>query len=91
MSGRILCDVYRTPKREGMYLFVRREEGLQRVPEALLARFGTPELALSFVLDKDRALANADPEAVRERLLGEGYYLQMPPPIGDSAVPDGCS
>ncbi|MEM6483739.1 MAG: YcgL domain-containing protein [Pseudomonadota bacterium] len=91
MSGRIFCDVYRTSKCEGMYLFVRKEEGLKRVPEALLTRFGTPELALSFVLDEDRVLANADPEAVRDRLVEAGYYLQMPPTIGHPVVSYGSS
>ncbi|MEO0435298.1 MAG: YcgL domain-containing protein [Pseudomonadota bacterium] len=74
----VLCEVFRSPRKEGMYLYVAKTDGLSRVPEALLKSFGAPQPALSFVLDQARTLANADPQDVRERLQADGYYLQMP-------------
>jgi len=78
----VLCEVFRSPRREGMYLYVERSEGLAHVPEALLKVFGTPESALVFRLTPDRPLARASAPAVLEELRERGFYLQMPPVPG---------
>ncbi|MEM6301678.1 MAG: YcgL domain-containing protein [Pseudomonadota bacterium] len=78
LDSGVICEVFRSPRKEGMYLYVAKTDGLTRVPEALLKSFGTPVPALSFVLDQDRTLAHADPKDVYERLTSDGYYLQMP-------------
>lgn len=75
----IPCDVYRSEKKENLYLYVPAEEGFDRVPEALLEQFGPRELALSFVLSADRSLAKEDPQLVLENLQNQGYHLQLPP------------
>lgn len=62
-----------------MYLYVSREDGLNRVPEALLEQFGKPELALTLMLSADKSLARADAEKVLNALEEQGFYLQMPP------------
>jgi hypothetical protein len=75
----ILCDVYKGTKREGLYIYVDRSVGLKEVPDALLSRFGTPQLALSFKLTIDRPLAKEDPEKVIEAIRENGFFLQLPP------------
>ncbi|MCB1691367.1 MAG: YcgL domain-containing protein [Pseudomonadales bacterium] len=75
----ILCDVYRSPRHDLMYLYVRQEDGLSRVPGELLQRFGEPVRALSFELSADRRLAREDPEKVLLNLEAHGYHLQLPP------------
>ncbi|MDZ7686135.1 MAG: YcgL domain-containing protein [Gammaproteobacteria bacterium] len=35
------CDVYKSLRHEYMYVYVKREEGLEHVPEALLEHFRT--------------------------------------------------
>jgi len=81
-AGRgLLCDVYRSPRREGMYLYVPRAQGLRDVPDALRARFGEPVLALSLMLGPDRRLARADAEEVLQALAHQGWYLQLPPAV----------
>jgi uncharacterized protein YcgL (UPF0745 family) len=62
-----------------MYLYVKREEGLSRVPESLLTVFGSPESALVIVLEPDRKLAMADAATVLGELESNGFYVQMPP------------
>lgn len=79
MIVRILCEVFRSPKKEGMYLYVKRDDGISRVPENLLAVFGTPESALVLMLEPDRKLAMADAQTVLTALESEGFYVQMPP------------
>jgi hypothetical protein len=41
--------------------------------------FGEPEAVLRLDFTEVGKLANADPEAVKEGLREEGYYLQLPP------------
>ena len=73
-----ICTIYRSPKQEGMYLYVDKSEDLARVPEALLQRFGKPEQAMTLVLHPERPLARADINKVLAALEEPGYFLQMP-------------
>ena len=77
---KVMCDVFKSPCHADMYLYVRQEEGLDRVPEELLERFGAPAIALSFELSPDRPLARENPAKVLENLEAHGYHLQLPPP-----------
>ena len=76
---KVISEIYRSPKEEGMYLYVKKADGLTRVPEALLQRFGKPQQAMVLVLTADKKLARASAEKVIESLENQGYYLQMPP------------
>lgn len=76
---KILCDVYKSPKKPETYLYVSREDQLTRVPEALLETFGKPERALIIVLTEDKKLARVEAKKVMEALKEQGFYLQMPP------------
>ncbi|WP_019342024.1 YcgL domain-containing protein [Stutzerimonas stutzeri] len=78
-----ICSIYRSPRKSGMYLYVERSEALARVPEALLAAFGPPQLAFDIVLTPERTLAQEDIATVLENLEKQGYHLQMPPPEED--------
>ncbi len=79
MSRPVLVQVYRSSRRDGMYLYVDADEDLARVPEPLLKRFGRPVPALSLPLTADRQLARADAAAVLRNIEDCGFYLQMPP------------
>jgi len=74
-----ICSVYRSPREEGMYLYVDKKNDLEPVPEALLKRFGKPELAMTLVLTPDKKLARADAGRVLEMIKEQGFYLQIPP------------
>lgn len=76
---KIIAEIFRSPREEGMYLYVNKEEGLQQVPEALLQKFGKPQPAMVLVLTPDKRLARADATKVIEALAVQGYYLQLPP------------
>jgi uncharacterized protein YcgL (UPF0745 family) len=71
--------VYKTKKTENLFLYVKAEEGTERVPEELIEKFGEMEQALSFVLTEDRKLAMEDTLTVIKNLNQKGYHLQMPP------------
>ncbi|MBB3046512.1 hypothetical protein FHR99_000748 [Litorivivens lipolytica] len=82
---KVIVSIYRSPKKEGMYLYVEKSEGLERVPEPLLKQFGAPELAMTLVLTPERKLARAEAPKVLESIADQGFYLQMPP------VPDASA
>ena len=75
-----ICSIYKSPRKNEMYLYVLKSDALERVPENLLAAFGPPTLAFSMVLTPERTLAREDIHTVLENLEKQGYHLQMPPP-----------
>ena len=83
----VVCEVFRSPRSEGMYLYVDKRDGLARVPEDLLAAFGPPQSALVFRLDAQRRLARVPAQKVLDALADPGFYLQLPPapPGADSS------
>ena len=78
-----LCDVYRSPREEEMYLYVDKREGTSRVPEKLLELFGKPKHLMTMVLTPDKKLARAGADKVLSEIHDRGYYLQMPPARDD--------
>ena len=76
---KVICQIFRSPKEESMYLYVKKEEGLTKVPEELLKLFGNPQPAMVHLLTPEKKLARVSVEKVAESLETQGYYLQMPP------------
>lgn len=76
---KLLCQVFKSSRKEEMYLYVDKAKGLADVPEVLLAQFGEPQEVMTLVLDENRRLARADVRQVLADIAGQGFYLQMPP------------
>ena len=76
---KLICSVYKSVEMDYMYLYVDKQEGLRRVPEALLNTFGKPVHALTFMLEPGRRLAREDADQVLENIRNHGYHLQFPP------------
>ena len=87
MKGK-LCEVYKSSKTDNLFLYVARDEGLQRVPEALLEKFGTPKLALTIDLHPGRSLAKEDPVKVLDAIESNGFFLQILPHITPYFTPN---
>ncbi len=83
MSEKIICNIYRSTKRDGLYLYVPKAKDLVDVPEALLTMFGRPELAFSLLLTPERKLGKEDIQSVLNSLHEKGYFLQLPPVDND--------
>jgi uncharacterized protein YcgL (UPF0745 family) len=79
MSDALIVEVFRSVRREGMYLYVPKAKGLEDVPEALTRMFGQAESALVFVLKPERRLARVDTAEVIAAITQQGYFLQLPP------------
>lgn len=75
----ILCSVYRSAKKEGMYLYVPKATLFESVPEVLLKQFGTPGHVMDMSLTQDKKLARVSAKDVLLGLNEQGFFLQMPP------------
>ncbi|WP_426141403.1 YcgL domain-containing protein [Pseudomonas sp. DWP3-1-2] len=74
-----ICSIYRSTKKNEMYLYVLKSDVLKRVPVELMVAFGTPHHAFDLVLSPERPLAREDINVVLGNLDKQGYHLQMPP------------
>ncbi len=86
---KLICQVYKSPRKPEMYLFVEKSSGLERVPEALLTTFGEPEERMVLVLTPDKKLARANTVEVLDEIKNNGFYLQMPPTAAQLLKRDG--
>ncbi|WP_207061286.1 YcgL domain-containing protein [Motiliproteus sp. SC1-56] len=76
---KVICSVFKSPKKDEMYLYVDKREGLQRVPEALKEMFGTPKEVMTLLVTPEKKLARVEAAKLLAALQEQGYYLQMPP------------
>lgn len=80
----MLASVYRSTQKDEMYLYIPRKDDFSEVPKALMKVFGKPEFALQINLAKRDKLSRVDINEVRQKLIDEGFYLQMPPVIHEN-------
>ncbi|OOR98009.1 hypothetical protein B0186_09925 [Canicola haemoglobinophilus] len=74
----MLCAIYKSKKKEGMYLYVAKRDFFDDVPEELLFVFGVPIFVMLFNLNGHKSLVNIDNKTVQQQILEKGFYLQMP-------------
>lgn len=73
------CDVYKTEKTEGLYLFVKPSQKFDELPEELHSLFINPEKFLEIKLDENKELAQVKALDVMASLNEKGYFIQFPP------------
>ena len=78
-TKRLLCSVYKSPKKSEMYVYIEKRKGVQSIPEELLTFFGAPVHVFDMLLTEDKKLARVDADKVLFDISDKGYFLQMPP------------
>ncbi|MCH4248206.1 YcgL domain-containing protein [Acinetobacter populi] len=81
------CDIYRSSKKDEMYLYVARpdypndegKEPFADVPDLLQVAFGRPTFVMHLELHEARKLARVSVLHVLDALRTKGYFMQMPP------------
>jgi len=76
-----LVDIYRSSKKEGLYLYVEKDRDLEALPSSVMQQFGEPEKAMTILLTQDKKLANAEALEVLQSIDDKGLYIQIPPPV----------
>ena len=79
----MICFIYRSPKKSEMYLYTLKRDDFTNIPQPLIKVFGPPEFSMVINLEKRDSLARVDIKLVKQHLLEDGYYLQMPPTLYD--------
>lgn len=78
-DNRMLVSIYKSVKKDEMYLYIPKLTQFKEVPQALMDEFGTPEYVMDLLLKPEKKLARADMNQVMLAVGNVGYYLQMPP------------
>ncbi len=73
------CVVYKSPKRDLVYLFVPEADQFDDVPQPLMQGFGEPQWVMELELEPGKQLAYTTADEVIAKLDEQGYHLQMPP------------
>lgn len=76
---KIIVSIYKSPKKDEMYLYVEKAKGLSKTPDALLDQFGQPKHVTDMLLTDEKKLARAEASKVLQQIGENGFYLQMPP------------
>ena len=88
----IACAIYKTAKRDGLYLYVKEQDDFSDVPDEVMTQFPVPEHVFDLELSAERPLAREDVLVVMKNLQTQGFHLQMPPknenPIDTITLPD---
>lgn len=75
------CWVYRSSRKDEMYLYLAAKDSFDKLPQPLMQGFGQPTLVMELELHPGRKLARADIDTVMDSLAHQGFYLQMPPKL----------
>ncbi|TRW90321.1 YcgL domain-containing protein [Candidatus Methylobacter oryzae] len=75
----MLCFIYKSLKKDQLYLYVDKKDDFSKVPEALFNSFGKMEFVMDLELTPERKLAKEDVDKVIESLNTKGFFVQLPP------------
>ncbi|WP_148862604.1 YcgL domain-containing protein [Marinobacter fonticola] len=78
MTERQFVSVFRSSKRADTYLFVRRGQKWDDLPEPLRTIFGAPQHAMDLLLTEERKLSRTTGKQVLQAIEEKDFFLQMP-------------
>jgi uncharacterized protein YcgL (UPF0745 family) len=73
------CFIYKSLKKDGLYLYMAKKDNFASLPEALLASVGKLVFVMALELTPERKLAREDSQKVLASLQDKGFFIQMPP------------
>ena len=73
------CFIYKSLKKEYLYLYITSKDDFSNVPESLLNTFGQLDFVMALTLTTERKLAREDAQKVMDHLKVQGFFVQLPP------------
>ncbi|MEI6267835.1 MAG: YcgL domain-containing protein [Methylococcaceae bacterium] len=73
------CFIYKSLKKDYLYLYIVNKDDFSKVPEALLNSFGKMEFVMDIALSQERKLAREDAGKIMDSLKVQGFFVQLPP------------
>ncbi len=74
------CYIYRSKRKDELYLFLAKEDDFECVPEEIRKNLGHMEKAMELDITPTSELARSDAEQVIKNLKEHGFHIQLPPP-----------
>ena len=75
----MLCFIYKSLKKDELYVYLDTRDDFSKVPEVLINSFSPLQFVMELELTADRKLAREDTTKVLNALSTKGYFIQMPP------------
>ena len=75
----MLCFIYKSLKRDELYLYLDKKDDFSAIPEALFKSLGRLQFVMELQLSPERKLAREDVSRVMDSLESKGFFIQMPP------------
>ena len=72
------CFIYKSLRKEYLYLYITKKDDFTQVPDPLLEMMGKIEFVMELDLSAGRQLASEDAGKVIDCLKDRGYFVQMP-------------
>ncbi len=73
------CFIYKSLKKEDLYLYIDKKDDFSKVPEILFNSLGKMAFVMDLELTPERKLAREDAGKVIASLKEKGFFVQMPP------------
>lgn len=75
----MLCFIYKSLKKDELYLYLNKKDDFSSVPETLFKSLGRLQFVMELQLSPERKLAREDVSRVIASLENKGFFVQMPP------------
>ncbi|MDO8844984.1 YcgL domain-containing protein [Methylicorpusculum sp.] len=75
------CFIYKSLKKDQLYLYLTQKDDFSTLPEALFQSVSPMQFVMELELTPERKLARENPEKVIENLNNKGFFIQMPPSL----------
>jgi uncharacterized protein YcgL (UPF0745 family) len=73
------CFIYKSLKKDFLYLYVDKKDDFSKVPDTLFNHLGKMDFVMELELSPERKLAREDAGKIIECLTEQGFFVQMPP------------
>jgi len=73
------CFIYKSLKKDYLYLYIVKKDDFSKVPDALVNSLGKMEFVMDLMLSPERKLAREDVGKVIVNLKEQGFFVQLPP------------
>lgn len=75
------CFIYKSLKKDELYLYLDKKDDFSAVPETLLQSFGRMAFVMELELTPERKLAREDAGKIIAGIQSKGFFVQMPPTL----------
>ena len=75
------CFIYKSNKKDELYLYLDKQDDFSSLPEAILKSIGQPEYVMQLEITPERKLARESATNVIKGIKENGFFIQMPPTV----------